>query len=238
MTGSMTGSSHGGAGARTVTVLVVDDNAAVRAGLCALLEDRDGIEVVGTAADGDEAVRLVGLLRPAVTLMDVRMPGRDGLSAALAVAGDTRVVMLTSSEEVDIVRKALRLGIAGYLVHGAFDPAQLPVVVRDTAAGGSHMTQGPTAVALAEVGRGATHRRELARAHQLSAREVEVMDAIASGLTNDAVAETLFVAPKTVKNYVNRVFPKLGVRTRGEAIARWLGASAAPTDPRSGALGP
>ena len=209
-----------------MTVLVVDDNPAVRAGLVTLLEEADGITVTGTAADGAEAVRLVEQRGPDVTLLDVRMPVMDGVAAAAVVGGRTRVVMLTSASDVPTVQRALGTGIAGYLVHGAFRPEDLAQMVRDVAAGGAHLSPYAAAVALAEAAGPGAHQRALCERRGISAREEDVLDLMAAGASNADIAARLFLSPKTVKNHVNRIFTKIDARDRGQAIATWLGTAA------------
>lgn len=209
-----------------IRVLVVDDNAVVRRGVAALLGAADDIDVVGEAADGKEGVRLARELAPDVVLCDVRMPVMDGVAAAAAMSGETRVMMLTYSEEEDRVAAAINAGASGYLVHGRFDPDELERAVRDLAAG--HNVLSPAVVPVvfdalrrtagesspSDGGQGPT---------ELTAREREVMNLLCTGRSNREVAEALFVSEKTVKNHLNRIYAKLGVTSRTEAIARWLG---------------
>lgn len=208
---------------RAVTVLVVDDNPAVRAGLVSLLEGADGIVVAGVAADGEQAVRQVELVRPDVTLLDVRMPVMDGLVAAPRIADRTRVIMLTSDGDVPTVQRALSAGVAGYLVHGAFRPEELAAMVLEVAAGGAHLSPRAAAVALAEVAGPSARQRVLRRRHGISSREEEILDLMAAGASNTDIAVRLFLSPKTVKNHINRIFAKINARDRGQAIAMWLG---------------
>jgi DNA-binding NarL/FixJ family response regulator len=226
----------------TVTVLVADDNPVVRAGLRALLDTDAGLRVVAEAPDGRTAVDLTGRHRPALVLLDVRMPVLDGLTALPHLVRLAPVLMLTYSGEYEVVREALRLGAGGYLVHGEFTPEELRTAVHDVAAGRAHFT--PTAAnAVLGVVRGATAhggawptvstslrsaeipsqlQPNVAR-YGLSVREGEVMDLIASGLSNRQIADTCFITEKTVKNHINRIFAKLHAGSRSEAIAAWLG---------------
>lgn len=211
-----------------VTVLVVDDNPAVRRGLVSLLEGCEGIVVVASAGDGAQAVQRVAQDRPDVTLLDVRMPVMDGVSAARVIAHRTRVVMLTSAADVPTVQRALSAGIAGYLVHGAFRPDDLSAMVLDVAAGGAHLSPGAAAVALGKVAGAGAQQRELCQRRGISHREGEVLDLMAAGDSNGDIAGALFLSPKTVKNHVNRIFTKLDARDRGHAIATWLGTARGP----------
>ncbi|MEU8519619.1 response regulator transcription factor [Streptomyces sp. NBC_01216] len=226
----------------TLRVLVADDNPVVRAGLSALLGGHPDIEVVAEATNGRTALEGAERLRPDVILLDVRMPELDGLAALPSLVRLAPVMMLTYTGESTVVREALRLGAGGYLVHGEFTAEELVTAVRDVRAGRAHFT--PTAAnALLGVVRGATAheysapsllsslkfglmssqaQRNVAQ-FGLSVREAEVMDLIASGMSNRQIADTCFISEKTVKNHINRIFAKLHSRTRSEAIAAWLG---------------
>ncbi|MEU0626847.1 response regulator transcription factor [Streptomyces sp. NPDC005989] len=284
-------------------VVVADDNPVVRAGLGVLLSGRDDIEVVAEAADGRQAYDMAVRHRPDVVLLDVRMPGVDGISALPHLVQIAPVMMLTYSRENEIVHEALRLGAGGYLVHGEFTADQLVQAVRDTKSGRAHFTataanallahmrqgagaqgrplpeglgtaltagapyQGPDfdghalhtgqrgapvhvpeadmaspatqqvrpsqglshlqpSVAQSSVARGSGQAPN--RQHYgLSSREVEVMELIASGMSNHQIAATCFISEKTVKNHINRIFTKLHSTSRSEAIARWLGTAPA-----------
>lgn len=207
----------------SLRVLVVDDNAVVRSGLRSLLEIDEGIDIVGEAADGAEALMAAAREAPDVVLLDVRMPNRDGLSVVAELAERTRVIMLTFSDEDAVIRRALSDGAVGYLVHGTFDAAQLSTLVRMAASGTSALS-GPALDVLragpAEVVSDVASpdaRNDLG----LSARQAEVMELIAEGRSNREIAATLFVAEKTVKNHINQIFSLLGVETRAQAMVRW-----------------
>ncbi|MGP4002718.1 response regulator [Streptomyces sp. 8N706] len=320
-------------------VVVADDNPVVRAGLSALLGGRDGIHVVAEAADGRQACDAAHQHAPDVILLDVRMPGVDGISALPCLTALAAVLMLTYSRESDVVREALRLGAGGYLVHGEFTADQLVLAVRDVRAGRAHFTvtaantllehlrggasagvparpgrrggdcsapssqegmngvntapprsssqeplSGIPARADAAAGTGGARpdgapgqqrtlqlrpdmgqsvpgptwtRRPPAdspRGRQdpwvqghpvdrgrfgLSRREVEVMELIATGMSNQHIAATCFISEKTVKNHINRIFGKLRCGSRSEAIAVWMGTCApgGSSDARRGAHG-
>ncbi|MEC4016562.1 response regulator [Streptomyces sp. H27-D2] len=333
----------------TLRVIVADDNPVVRAGLTALLSGRDDIQVVAEAADGRQALQAAQHHRPDVVLLDVRMPGVDGISALPYLVQVTSVLMLTYSRESAIVREALRLGAGGYLVHGEFTADQLVGAVRDIKEGRAHFTASAANALLAHMrsdghghsgaqaqlpdGLGQSHtgvpysgpaghpqvgqQERDATAHTapshpaqtwspapghygapgvsnslhpqqdssqvqpgvsqswseqgwgaavspphsaaprtqqappaqqprskeeefgLSTREVEVMELIASGMTNQQIAATCFISEKTVKNHINRIFAKLHSGSRSEAIAVWLGTArgAGGTGPGRGAAG-
>ncbi|MEW2291685.1 response regulator transcription factor [Streptomyces sp. NPDC006743] len=248
-------------------VVVADDNPVVRAGLTALLSGREDITVVAEAADGREAWEATYHHRPDVVLLDVRMPGVDGISALPHLVPVAPVLMLTYSGEPEIVQEALRRGAAGYLVHGEFTAGQLIDAVRDISQGHAHFTSTATGALLAQLRRGPAppegslpdglgetdanaHVKDLSTTHnqrvtaetlsqmqssvrqsspvdrsrfQLSAREAEIMDLIASGMTNQQIATACFISEKTVKNHINRIFAKLHSTSRAEAAAKWLG---------------
>ncbi|RPK44501.1 response regulator transcription factor [Streptomyces sp. NBC_01260] len=295
-------------------VVVADDNPVVRAGLGALLSGREDIEVAAEAADGRQAYDMALQHRPDVVLLDVRMPGVDGISALPHLVQVAPVMMLTYSRESEIVHEALRLGASGYLVHGEFTANQLVQAVRDTKSGRAHFTAtaanallahmrqgpGPQGTPLPEgLGSALTtgvpyqvpgydshgsghvpgpgvlpqhgayaqmpppgmassmpppaaqppqHQQGLSHVQSgvaqssvsggpgmaqnkqqygLSSREVEVMELIASGMSNQQIAATCFISEKTVKNHINRIFTKLHSGSRSEAIARWLGTAPA-----------
>lgn len=210
-----------------IRVLIAEDNPVTRMGLVGLLRLEDDMEVVGQAGTGREAVSQAAATTPDVVLMDVRMPVMDGLEATTRLAGAHRVVMLTYAEDADIVTRAIRAGAAGYLVHGRFQPRELTDAIRRAVTGESVASPAITPLLFDVVRRG-----EVAAAHgsrhatgpgALTDREVEIMNQIATGRANTAIAKALFISEKTVKNHINRAYAKLGVRSRGEAIARWLG---------------
>ncbi|CAL9436248.1 response regulator [Streptomyces sp. enrichment culture] len=276
-------------------VVVADDNPVVRAGLTALLSGRDDITVVAEAADGREACEAAREHRPDVVLLDVRMPGVDGISALPYLVDIAPVVMLTYSRESEVVQEALRRGAGGYLVHGEFTADQLVTAVRDIRSGRPHFTPTAAGALLAQLRQSGTgnagalpddlgavsataherygaegaaperergggerplHRHapqpsatsaenlshlqpDMAQSssgwtsglpaapdrskYQLSAREAEIMDLIASGMTNQQIAAACFISEKTVKNHINRIFAKLHSTSRSEAAAKWLG---------------
>ncbi|MEW1723570.1 response regulator transcription factor [Streptomyces sp. NPDC093109] len=308
--------------APALRVVVADDNPVVRAGLTVLLSGRDDIEVVAEASDGRQAYEQALHARPDVILLDVRMPGVDGISALPHLVRLAPVLMMTYSRESRIVHEALRLGAGGYLVHGEFTADQLVHAVRDIQQGRAHFSYSASSALLATVRSGvpggpggydgvggaeplpeglgtaftgpgyipAVPEQSSATAHgaspghppyfppmpptnsqvrqveqglsrqqftqdaslsqadvahsfqgrqqavptghpaprgnlysELSQREVEIMDLIASGMTNQQIAAACFISQKTVKNHINRIFAKLNAASRGEAIALWNG---------------
>ena len=216
-----------------IDLLVVDDNPVVRAAVHGFLAGQDEVRVVGEAADGREALRLAHRLRPAVTLLDYRMPVADGLSVIAALAEHTRVLVLTSDTGAEIVSGMLRGGARGYLVWGQFEPPDLLRAIREVAAGSSWLSPVAASVA-AQAFRDqgareqaereqARHRAATQQRHGLSVREEEVLNLLAMGLSNASIAARLGLTEKTVKNHLNHVFAKLGVRNRTEAVVRWRG---------------
>ena len=207
-------------------VLIADDNAVIRQGLAALLEAAGDIAVAGQAATGKEAVALARELRPDVAMLDVRMPVQDGLTAAETVAKHTRVLMLTYADDEATVTGAIRAGASGYLVHGRFTPEELDRAVRDVAAGQTVLSPVAAAIVFGALRR-ADRPLQPPSPTELTERECEIMALVARGVTNGDIAGRLFLSEKTVKNHLNRIYAKLGVTRRAEAIAHWLGVAAA-----------
>ncbi|GAA3297237.1 hypothetical protein GCM10020295_29280 [Streptomyces cinereospinus] len=197
------------------------------------------------AADGREAYEAARAHRPDVILLDVRMPGVDGIAALPYLVPLAPVVMLTYSRESEIVQEALRRGAGGYLVHGEFTADQLVTAVRDADRGRPHFTPTAAGALLAQLGDATANsdgpspgvpsetlsqmQPSVAQSSsyrsrfQLSTREAEIMDLIASGMNNQDIAATCFISEKTVKNHINRIFAKLHSASRSEATAKWLG---------------
>jgi DNA-binding NarL/FixJ family response regulator len=205
-----------------ITVVIADDQALVRGGFRALLDAQDDITVIGEAADGDEALRLAVQLRPDVVLMDIRMPGVDGLAATRRIADDDRlvtvkVVILTTFELDEYVFEAIRVGAAGFLVKDT-EPAELLRAVRAVVAGGALLSPGVTRRLIAEF---ATRAKDPAAAPSLAVltdREREVVALVAAGLTNDEIAERLIMSGATAKTHVSRAMIKLGARDRTQLV--------------------
>lgn len=206
------------------TVCIVDDSEVMRRGIRSLVETDDELEIVAEAGDGEEALARVRETRPDVVLLDVRMPTRDGVSVVREISEHSHVLMLTFSDENDVILSALEEGAVGYLVHGTFDADGLGAMVR-AAAEGTGSLSGPALAAL-RTGRAPTSGPSARDRYDLSERQAEVMDLVAAGKANGAIARELFLSEKTVKNHINQIFPKLGVTTRAEAIVAWLGSGA------------
>lgn len=215
--------STDGSTARPIRVLLADDHPVVRHGLAALLGTLDGVQVVGQASTGDEAVRETLLQSPDVVVMDLRMPGTDGVEATRRVLRDrpgVAVLVLTMFDEDLLVGEALRAGARGYLLKGA-EQDEIERALRTVAAGGAVMSR---AVAGRVLGRLAPAAPPLP---DLTARERDVLRLLADGAANGEIAERLGMAVKTVANHMSAILLKLGVATRAEAIvaARRAGVS-------------
>ncbi|MFD6969261.1 response regulator [Streptomyces sp. NPDC059979] len=215
-----------------LSVLIADGNPVIRAGLAAILGTAGDLDVAAQAQDGREALSLTRRHAPDVILLDVRMPGVDGISALPHLVQLAPVLMLTYSREAEIIREALLLGAGGYLVHGEFTADDLLRAVHDAPLGRPHFTPSAASALLAELRSSSHPQRVVAQSSErmhnsvvfgLSSREVEIMDLIASGMSNQQIAAACFISEKTVKNHINRIFAKLQSATRSEAIARWLG---------------
>jgi DNA-binding NarL/FixJ family response regulator len=205
-----------------IRVVLADDQALVRAGFRALLDAQDDIEVVGEANDGEEAVRLVRRLAPDVVLMDIRMPGTDGLAATKAIAGDerlsdARIIILTTFELDEYVFEAIRSGASGFLVKDT-EPVELLRAVRAVADGDALLSPSVTRRLIGEFANKTRESRPAPTLDVLTEREREVMALVAEGLTNDEIAERLYVSPMTAKTHVSRAMTKLGARDRAQLV--------------------
>jgi DNA-binding NarL/FixJ family response regulator len=205
-----------------IRVLLADDQALVRAGFRALLDAQDDIEVVGEAGDGDEAVRLTRRHRPDIVLMDIRMPGTDGLAATRTITADealadVRIVILTTFELDEYVFEAIRSGASGFIVKNT-KPTELLWALRAVAAGDALLSPSVTRRLIREF---AARTREAPSSPALDAlteREREVMALVAEGLSNDEIAERLVVSKFTAKTHVSRAMVKLGARDRVQLV--------------------
>jgi DNA-binding NarL/FixJ family response regulator len=204
----------------TVSVLIVDDQALVRSGFRLILDSRPDIEVVGEASDGAEAVTLVQQLIPDVVLMDVRMPGMDGLEATrriVAAGGPTRVIVLTTYDVDDAVHLALRVGASGFLLKDT-RPTDLVEAVRVVSRGDALLAPSVTRRLLDRFATGAPPPRGSVPLTELTAREIEILRLLAQALSNAEIAQYLVLSEATVKTHVSAVLRKLGLRDRVQAV--------------------
>jgi DNA-binding NarL/FixJ family response regulator len=205
-----------------IRVVLADDQALVRAGFASLLDAEPDIDVVGQAADGNEAIALARRMQPDVVLMDIRMPGTDGLAATKAITTDerlasVRIVMLTTFDLDEYVFEALRHGASGFLVKDT-EPAELIRAVRLVAGGDALLSPRITRQLIAEYATKSQAPPPSKAADQLTSREREVTALVAAGLSNDEIAERLYLSPATAKTHVNRAMTKLGARDRAQLV--------------------
>ncbi|MEW1753629.1 response regulator [Streptomyces angustmyceticus] len=213
----------------TIKVLLADDQALLRSAFRVLVDSEPDMRVVGEASDGARAYELTRAQRPDVVLMDIRMPGVDGLAATRMISEDpeltdVRVVILTTFEVDDYVVQSLRAGASGFLGKGA-EPDEMLGAIRIAAAGEALLspvaTKGLIAKFLAQGGStadGGPGGPGTERLATLTGREREVLTLVAGGLSNDEIAEQLAVSPLTVKTHVNRAMAKLGARDRAQLV--------------------
>ena len=206
--------------ASVIRVLLVDDDALMRAGLASILSSDAAVDVVGEAADGRDAVERVDTLRPDVVLMDVRMPEVDGITATrdVVAASDTRVVILTTFEDDEYIFGALTAGASGFLLKRT-TPESLIEAIKAVAAGDSLLSPSVTRrvidrMAALPSGEALLDRR----LEELTARERDVLEQIARGLSNAEIAGALVIEESTVKTHVKRILMKLGLRDRVQAV--------------------
>ncbi|MEV6638195.1 response regulator transcription factor [Actinoplanes sp. NPDC051470] len=204
-----------------ITVLIADDQALVRSGFRMILEARDDLEVVGEAGDGDQAVRLAGQTRPDVVLMDVRMPGLDGVAATArltAGANPPRVIMLTTYDLEEPLYAALRAGASGFLLKDV-RPADLVEAIRVVARGDALLAPTATRRLLDRfVATDVTPPASPGLVERLTDREREVLTLLARGASNAEIAARLVVSEATVKTHVSAILRKLAVRDRVQAV--------------------
>ena len=209
----------------TLRIVLADDHPVVRSGLRALLESLEGFEVVGEATDGESAVREVQLLRPDVVLMDVRMPSVDGVEAARRIrlrAPGTAVLMLTMYDDDATVFTAMQAGARGYLLKHA-DQDEIVAAIRAVARGQAIFGPGVAARVLGYFEgqpEGSPHHHGEDPFPQLTERERDILDLLAAGHRTAAIAERLYLSPKTVSNHMTSIFAKLEVADRAAAIIR------------------
>ena len=205
-----------------IRILLADDQALVRAGFRALLDAEPDLAVVGEASEGAGAVRLARELLPDLVLMDIRMPGLDGLAATAQLTADprlsgVRVLILTTFELDEYVFEALRAGASGFLVKDT-EPVDLIRGVRVVAGGEGLLSPGITRRLIAEFASHASRPRPATDLDPLTDREREVLTLVAAGLSNDEIADKLVVSPATAKTHVSRTMTKLGARDRAQLV--------------------
>ncbi len=199
---------------KPIRVLLVDDHAVVRSGLAAVLMSYDDLELVGEAGSGEEGVRLAERYKPDVVLMDLVMPGMDGVAATKAIhekLPDIRIIILTSFKEKDMVDGALKAGAMSYLLKNV-SAEELVTAIRGAARGQARLSPEAAQVLIQEI-------REPGPGFDLTEREREILKLMVDGLPNNAIADKLIVSQSTVKFHVSNILSKLGVATRTEAVS-------------------
>ncbi|RKT51901.1 LuxR family two component transcriptional regulator [Saccharothrix australiensis] len=204
-----------------IRVVLADDQVLVRAGFRLLLDTEDGFEVVGEAGDGAEALRLAREHRPDVVVMDIRMPGTDGLVATRLVCAElpeVKVLVLTTFDVDEYVFEALRAGASGFLLKDT-DPVELLHALRVVARGEALLAPSVTRRLIEEFAARPEHRRpDPGALRELTAREREILALVAGGLSNDEIAAHLVISPATSRTHVSRVMTKLGARDRAQLV--------------------
>lgn len=211
----------GGGKARVIKLLITDDHAVVRSGLAMLLHGTQGIEVVGEAADGDEAIRLAAEKQPNVILMDLSMPhGKDGLTATAELQQlqpDIAILILTMHDDEEYLFRAVQAGASGYILKNA-PHEELISAIQCVASGSAYLTPSATKRLMSEY-IGQMKNGESADVYDtLSEREKEILAWIAKGYSNKEIAESLIISVKTVESHKSNLMEKLGLRTRPELI--------------------
>lgn len=205
----------------TISVVLVDDQAMVRAGFRLIIEAEDDLEIGGEAADGEEAIEATRRLDPDVVLMDIQMPKLDGISATRKIATDpairSRVVILTTFEQDDYVFEALRAGASGFLLKNA-PPEQLVEAVRTVAAGDALLSPAVTRRVIEDYAQRTVARNNDVGLESLTERELEVLRLLATGKSNAELAQELFLGEGTIKTHVSHLLAKLGLRDRVQAV--------------------
>ena len=205
-----------------IRVALVDDQALLRAGFRALVDAEEDMSVVAEASGGDEAVEVVRLHRPDVVLMDIRMPGGDGLDATRRIIADSsiegvRVVILTTFDLDEYVFEAVRIGASGFLVKDT-EPAELLAGIRAVAAGDALLSPGVTRRLIAEFADRSRGSADPAALDALTDREREVVGLVGEGLNNEEIGARLFMSPATAKTHVSRAMTKLHARDRAQLV--------------------
>lgn len=214
---------------RDITVLIVDDNPVIRQGLRSLLDAEDGIAVVGEASTGVEAIQWVRKHSTDVVLMDIRMPVIDGIGATaeiLHLRSEVKVLILTVTEDPAILARSIHAGAKGYLVYSRFGPEELLDAVHAVALGKDLLPSPAVSLALADLPEEEDRSwflEEQQLRDPLTTREEEILELIAEGRSNAEIAQALAVEEKTIKNHITRLYSKLDINNRYEAIRLKLG---------------
>ena len=202
----------------TIRILIADDHGLMRAGLHAMLEDESDVEVVGEAASGEEVLHLAGELRPDIVLLDINMPGMDGIETTRRLRisyPQTRVLILTVYAEESLLREAIQAGASGYIIKRAAEE-ELITAIQAISRGDIYIHPAITRFLLKELNPDTKPRNDAL--HELTPREVEVMGYIIRGFTNRQIAEALYISTRTVEGHRASLFSKLGIKNRVELV--------------------
>ena len=202
-----------------INVLIADDHVLMRQGLKQILELEKDIAVIAQASNGNDAVKLAREHRPDIILMDINMPGINGLQAIKEIKQEKlqcRIIVLTIHEDREYLFKTLQMGAEGYVLKDA-EPSVLVEAIRNVHSGQSYIQPNMTRELVREFNRVTLHEKEKNDARDLTAREIEVLELIAEGMINKEIAKQLYISEKTVKNHVSNIFRKLDVSDRTQA---------------------
>ena len=204
---------------KRISVLIADDHSLIRQGLKQILELEKDMIVIAQASNGSEAVQLARECKPDVILMDINMPGTNGLQAIKEIKQEkleSRVIVLTIHEDREYLFKTLQMGAEGYVLKDA-EPSVLIEAIRNVNAGQSYIQPNMTMELVKEFNRVTMHEKEKHDENNLTTREIEVLELIAEGMINKEIAKKLYISEKTVKNHVSNIFRKLNVSDRTQA---------------------
>ena len=202
-----------------ISVLIADDHSLIRQGLKQILELEEDIAVIAQASNGSEAVQLAKEHNPDIILMDINMPGTNGLQAIKEIKQDKlecKIIVLTIHEDREYLFKTLQMGAEGYVLKDA-EPAVLLEAIRSVNSGKSYIQSNMTMELVKEFNRVTMHEKEKHEDNNLTSREIEVLELIAEGMINKEIAKKLYISEKTVKNHVSNIFRKLNVSDRTQA---------------------
>ena len=217
----------------TIRVLIADDNSIVRMGLEHLLGTVDFVEIIASVENGALAVEVANAQKPDLCLLDVRMPVMNGIEAAREISQVCKVLMLTHSEDAENVTAAMAGGASGYVIYDELETEYLQHTLRSVMAGAMIVSPSASSALLPQHSEQTSSQSLPSRSEPtgnetandnfgLSKREIEVMSLVADGLSNRQIADTFFLSEKTVKNHINRIFSKMDVSSRAEAVSVWL----------------